>query len=239
MNKITLLTASVLALGGVGLSTGAQLAHADVVSPNVALQAPTANPSPRITILDQGEFTNPLLLDTYDYSLNQIPGFETGKVVMEYDSTSLITVGIGVERHFNLKLPSEFNRISGLNGGANLKSAITAEYKLPGDNDYTQISPEDINTTYEGQVDFKLKATEIINIGQKMSIKVQINFGKILDGLDLGPTFDYKTLIPDATGGGYTFSGTVSTDEWLDVWPAMAATGTTDGTEAAKSGTKP
>lgn len=235
MKKITLLTASVFALGGVALSTGTQLVHADVASTNITLQNQIANPSPRITILDHGEFAKPITLDTYEYSLNQIPGFESGKVVLDYDSSSIGTIGIDIERHFNLKLPTEFNRISGLNSGANLKAAIKAEYKLPGDLEYTEISPEDINTSYEGQVDFKLRATKLISAGQKTSIKVQINYGQILDELDLGSSFDYKSLIPDAVAGGYTFSGTMSTNEWLSIWPSVAATGTTDGTEAVKS----
>lgn len=240
MKKMTLLTASVLALGSVGLTATTQLAHADAVGSQTTINSSGPQvKDPGITILDKGEFVNPITMDTYDYTINQIPGFETGKVTLEYDSTSLFTIAIGESKHFNLKLPSEFNRISGLNGGANLKSAITASYKLPGNSDYTNFSPEDITTSYEGQIDFKLSATSLVNIGQTTKIKVQINYGKILDELDLGSSFDYKTLIPDSTSGGYIFQGILTDDDWINIWPEGGATGITDNHIAANSGTKP
>lgn len=236
MKKITLLTVSVLALASVGLTATAQLAHADDAGPQTTINSsgPQAK-DPGITILDKGEFVNPITLDAYNYDLNKIPGFETGKVVMEYDSTSLFTIAIGETKHFNLKLPSEFNRISGLNGGANLKSAITAQYKLPGSSDYTDFKPEDITTSYEGQIDFKLSATSLVNIGQTTKIKVQINYGKILDDIGQGHDFNYKTLIPDSTSGGYVFQGILTDDDWINIWPEGGATGVTDGIRAALS----
>ncbi|WDA67295.1 hypothetical protein [Lactococcus lactis] len=176
MKKISLLTASILVLGSIASTAGSQLVHADVLTPQSSLNssAPQVK-DPGITVLDRGEFVNPITLDSYNYDLNQL-GFGTGKVVMEYDSTSLFTIAIGESKHFNLKLPDEFERISGLNEGANLKSAITASYKLPGNTDYTDFKSDDITTSYEGQIDFKLSATSLVNIGQVTKIKVQIDF---------------------------------------------------------------
>ncbi len=239
MKKLTLLTASVIALGSVGLTTGAQLAHADVVSPQASLnsQDPQVKDA-GVVVLDKGEFVNPITMDTYDYSMNAL-GLATGKVVMEYDSKSLVTIALGEEKHFNLKLPEEFNLISGKNGGADLKNAITASYELPGNTDYTNFKPEDINTSYEGQIDFKLSATSIINIGQTTKIKIQIDYGKILDALGQGSTFDYKKIIPDSKEGGYTFKGVLTNSDIIDIWPSDGATGVTDNSIAAKSGTLP
>jgi hypothetical protein len=239
MKKITLLTASVLALGSIGLTTGAQLVHADAATPQTSVTTSGSQvKDPRITILDKGEFVSPILIDTYDYEMNAM-GFSTGKVVMEYDSKSLATIAIGETKHFNLLLPSEFNLISGKDGGADLKNAITASYLLPGDSEYTEFKPEDINTSYEGQVDFKLSSTRFINIGQTTKIKIQINYGKILDALGQGSSFDYKKIIPDSKAGGYTFKGMLTDDDWINLWPEGGATGLTDKGVAANSGNKP
>ncbi|MBK5077713.1 hypothetical protein IL308_13325 [Lactococcus lactis] len=236
MKKVTLLTASVLALGSVSLTVGSQIAHADATAPQPSLNGlgPQVK-DPGVTILDKGEFVNPITLDTYDYSLNAM-GFSTGKVVMEYDSKSLISIAIGQTKHFNLKLPDEFERISGMNGGANLKSVITASYQLPGDTDYTDFQPDDITTSYEGQIDFKLDATKIIAIGQTTKIKIQIDYGKILDTLPVGT--DYKLIIPDSKSGGYTFKGILTDDDWINIWPEGGATGITDKGIAANAGPK-
>ncbi len=239
MKKVTLLTASVLALGSIGLTTGAQLAHADVATPQTSINSNGVQVSdPGITILDKGEFVNPITIDTYDYTLNSM-GFSTGKVVMEYDSKSLFTIAVGETKHFNLLLPEEFNLISGKDGGADLKGAITASYKLPGSTDYTDFTPEDITTDYEGQVDFKLSATSLVNIGETTKIKIQIDYGKILDSLGQDGSFDYKKIIPDSKAGGYTFKGMLTDDDWINIWPEGGATGLTDKGEAANSGTKP
>ena len=239
MKKITLLTASALALGSIGLTTGAQLVHADDTTPQTSVTASGPQvKDPGITILDKGEFVNPIMIDTYDYALNSM-GFSTGKVVMEYDSKSLFTIALGETKHFNLLLPSEFNLISGKDGGADLKNAITASYLLPGDTDYTDFTPEDITTSYEGQIDFKLSATKFVNIGQTTKIKVQIDYGKILDALGQGSSFDYKRIIPDSKAGGYTFKGMLTDDDWINIWPEGGATGLTDKGVAANSGTKP
>lgn len=240
MKKITLITASALALGGIGLTTGAHFVHADAATPNVQLQDAKATPSPRLIILDTGEFVNPVHMDPYDYELNNMGvGFETGKVELEYKSKALLSIDAGSPRHFTLKLPTEFDTIAGKNGGADLKAAITAEYKLPGDSDYTSFAPEDIDASQLGLVDFRLSPTQLINMGSVTNIRISINYGKILDSLGQDGSFDYKKIIPDSTAGGYTFSGVMSTAEWINLWPSDAATGTTDGTEAALAGTKP
>ncbi|MEG1487651.1 hypothetical protein [Lactococcus sp.] len=233
MKKITLITTSILALGSIGITTGAQLAQADVVSPNTTIQSTSAEtPNPRIVIGDKGTFEEINLIQ-YNYELNHMgAGFETGKVVIDYKSESLLDWGIARDKHFNLKLPKEFNTIASMNSGANLKSVITASYKLPGHTDYTDFSLEDINTSYIGQIDFKLPANTILQFGDETDIKIEINYGKLLDSLNRPSDFDYKRIIPDSTTGGYGFEGLLADGEWIELWPGGAAKGISNGDKA-------
>ncbi|MEG2535937.1 hypothetical protein [Lactococcus sp.] len=236
MKKITLLTTTILALGSIGITTGAQLAQADVVSPNTTIQSTTSEtPSPRIVVGDKGTFEQ-IMLDQYDYELNHMGvGFETGNMVIDYKSKSLFDWGFETDKHFNLKLPKEFNAIASMSNGETLKSFIKASYKQPGHNEYTEISRENINTEYVGQIDFKLPATTIIHLGDETDIKIEIQFGKILDSLNRPSDFDYKKIIPDSKTGGYNFEGLVADGEWLELWPGDAAKGISDGDEAVKA----
>lgn len=232
MKKITLLTASILALGTAGFTVGSQVAHADVATPSAQSVGISARSNAGITIADTGKFESPITLSAYDNELNALGvGFQTGQVEMNYDSKALVSFGAGMTKHFNLKLPKEFNIISTMNGGLNLRNAITASYKLPGATDYTTIPPEDINTAYAGQVDFRLSPTHLINWGSTTKIRIKIDYSKILDGLPAGT--NYKKIINDSKSGGYVFRGVLTDNECIQLWPDTAAEGITDGIVAA------
>lgn len=231
MKNIKVLTVSLLTLATV-VAYGRNASADATVEPQPNTSQSTVY-NPGIVILDQGIFDSPILLDQYNHDLNQV-NFDTGKIVFDYSSKSLITIAIGETKHFNLKLPEEFNRISGLNEGSNLKSAITASYKLPGESDFRPFTPEDITTSYEGQVDFKLSAKHIINAGQTTKIKVSINYGKILDSLNLGADYDYHNIIANAVSGAYEFKGVLTNDDCIDIFPDSSAIGVTSGNSATQ-----
>ncbi|KZK05507.1 MULTISPECIES: hypothetical protein [Lactococcus] len=233
MKKITLLTASILALGTAGFTAGSQVAHADVATPSAQSVGISARSNAGITIADTGKFESPINLSAYDHELNGLGmGFQTGEVTINYDSKALVSFGLGMTKHFNLKLPKEFDAISTMNGGLNLRNAITASYKLPGATDYTDFEPEDINTAYAGQIDFRLSPTCLVNLGSTTKIRITIDYGKILDGLKVPAGFDYKSIIQDSKAGGYIFRGVLTDNECIQLWPDTAAEGITNGIEA-------
>lgn len=182
-------------------------------------------------ILGYGEFDNPLNLDQYDYSLNQL-GFSTGKVVLTYSAKALTDITVDKDIYFNLKLPTEFKKLHQMK--ENLKPSIMASFKLPEDAGFKNISSEDISTENEGMIDFHLNAKEPVKADQPITVKVSIDYGKMLDDLNLGASYDYQTIIPNAEGS-YEFRGMLTSNKHLLSFPEKAATGLTEGNSACKS----
>ena len=232
MKKIILLTASTLALSSICSLALSPLVQANTFSGETSSSlVKNKNNDSEIVILDKGEFNSPILLDPYDFSLNSI-GFNTGKIVFNYNSTSLTDLDETTAKYFNLKLPIEFNNISKIDHGEAIKEAITASYKLPGQTDYKNITMQDIDTTHSGQVNFKLPTSAIISKGEVTTFRVQINFGKILDSMNLGEDYDYTQQISNATGNSYNFKGALTSTDYFTSLPESAAIGYTDGNQA-------
>jgi hypothetical protein len=184
-----------------------------------------------MVILDNGEFNSPILLDPYDFSLNAL-GFNTGKVVFSYSSTSLIDLDETVAKYFNLELPKEFDSISIIDHGEALKKSITASYKLPEQTDYKTFTIQDIDTSHNGQINFSLPTSAVISTGEVTNFRVQIDFGKILDSMNLGENYDYTQQIPNATGNSYHFKGALSSSDYFTSLPEGLAIGYTEGNQA-------
>ncbi len=229
MKKLILLTTSVLSLGLVIFTTEPSLTHAattQISTPSTETKGENDN-----IILDKGYFSSPMLLDPYNYGNNAI-GFNTGKVVLSYTSTSLVDLDETVSKYFNLKLPSEFEQISEMNKGNDLKIAITASYKLPRGTDYITFTPKEIDTSHQGQINFTLPTTALIYAGEITNVRLQVDFGKILDSLDLGPDYNYTQLIPDATSSAYEFKGVLTSHSHFKRFPTGTAIGYTEGDKA-------
>ncbi|MBK5077714.1 hypothetical protein IL308_13330 [Lactococcus lactis] len=116
--------------------------------------------------------------------------------------------------------------------GNDLKSAITASYKLPTDTDYNTFTPKQIDTSHKGQINFTLPTSALISTGEITTIRVQIDFGQILDHLDLGPTFDYTKLIPNASSNTYEFNGALTSHSYFTNYPVETTKGYTKGGKA-------
>lgn len=236
MKKNTLVASSILALGIIGMSTPITSVFAESITYQSVNNSTDINgENPENIVLDQGEFDSPINLSQYNYSFNNGDfNFGTGKVVFDYSSKSLIDLDEETDRYFNLKLPSEFKLITGKNNETVLKNAITASYKLPGKTDYTNFSVSNIDTSHKGQINFTLPKTALISTNQVTNIKVQIDFGKILDDLALGSDYDYTQIIPNAKNGSYKFKGAVTSEDHFNVIPDGMTIGYTDDGEAVK-----
>lgn len=234
MKKTLLLISSLFTLGTVAVISTSTLTSVQAnTTKSFGATSSVDSIDSEVVILDKGEFDSPMLLDPYDYSLNSL-GFNTGKLVFSYTSTSLVDLDETVEKYFNLKLPKEFNLISDKDGGEDLREAITASYKLPGQSDYKKLSGEAIDTSHKGQINFTLPTSAIIPTGEITNFRIQIDFGKILDSLKLGEDYDYTQQIPNASDGSYHLKGALSSSSHFKFLPEGAALGYTNGGKAIK-----